>query len=294
MVHLYSKKTPELNEVTLVKITDINKLNIVATLLDYDDIVGYISYSELSKKKRYKLHKIVTIGKEVVVQVSGFNKEKNYAELSIRSLIASEITEFNNNRQSYLKLYNLWRIVYMKLNPIFDMDFTKVVPDEINNFMKNTLWTIESSVEQELEDEIINEKYSYESIYNILLNPSKNMEILKYLSDCDISQIKSILDTYSQIKSIPIKQIKHGEFTAYSYELDGLSNLKNAFNYKSFEKFSELNELYDISILYLTGNKYSLTIKQKIPMNEDILEKYDYLIQEIKSRCENNKIIISI
>ena len=294
MVYIYSKKNPEINEVAIVKITDINSLNIVASLLDYDDIIGYISYSELSRKKRYKLHKIVSVGKEVVVQITGFNKEKNYAELSIRSLIEAEITEFNNNRQTYLKLYNLWRIVFMKLNPELNMDFTKIDSNEINNFMEKTLWNIESKVEQEFEDETINEKYTSESLYNILLNSSKNMEILKYITYDNVAQIKSILDAYSQIKIIPVKQTKYQEFTAYSYELDGLANLKYAFDYKSFDKFSELNDNYDISILYLTGNKYSLTIKQKVPATEDILEKYDYLVQEIKKRCESSNIVFSI
>ena len=182
----------------------------------------------------------------------------------------------------------------MKLNPELNMDFTKIDSNEINNFMEKTLWNIESKVEQEFEDETINEKYTSESLYNILLNSSKNMEILKYITYDNVAQIKSILDAYSQIKIIPVKQTKYQEFTAYSYELDGLANLKYAFDYKSFDKFSELNDNYDISILYLTGNKYSLTIKQKVPATEDILEKYDYLVQEIKKRCESSNIVFSI
>lgn len=312
MVYLYPKIKPDINEVVIVKITDINKLNIVASLLDYDNITGYISYSELSKKKRYKLHKIVHIGKEIVVQITGFNDSKNYAELSIRSLVETDITRFTDLHQTYLKSYNLWRYVYMKLNPNINMDITKIESNELNNFMEKTLWKIGDSINKILEDnehsdnnlfeeefgescgDIFGDLSSSEKIYNMFMNPSKNAQILKYITEFETSQLKTILDSYAQIKFVPVKQTKHLEFTAYSYELDGLKDLKKSFDYKTFDKFSELIDKYDISILYLTGNKYSLTLKQKIPMNDDITNNFDYLIEEIKTRCKENNIIFSM
>lgn len=306
MVFLYPKNRPELNEVVIVKITDINNLNVVANLIDYNEITGYISYSELSKKKRYNLHKIVSINKEVIVQITGFNESRDYAELSIRTLNDSDITEFTEFRQIYLKTYNLWRYVYMKLNFELNMDITKINSTDINDFMKKTFWKIceylESEILEEnlknefndLQEDIFNNKTNLEKLYNILLNSSKNIELLKCITVYDLSELKQILDTYSQIKINPVKQVKHGEFTAFSYELDGLNDLKKSFDYKTYERFQELNEKYDISILYLTGNKYSLNLKQKVPMNDDIAEKYDYLIQEIKSRCEQYNILFTV
>jgi translation initiation factor 2 alpha subunit (eIF-2alpha) len=318
MVYLYPKNKPDINEVVIVKITDINELNVVASLIDYNNIVGYISFSELSKKKRYKLHKIVHIGKEVIVQIIGFNDSKNYAELSIRTLIESDTTQFTNLHQTYLKSYNLWRYVYMKLNPELNMDISQIESNEINNFMEKTLWKIGKSIEKSMGDpedpetletseykllesefgdsciDIFNDVTSSEKIYNIFLNPSKNIQYLKYITDYDISQLKTILDAQSQLKINPVKQTKYTEFTAYSYEMNGLANLKKSFDYKSFEKYSELSDKYDITVLYLTGNKYSLTLKQKFPMNDDITEKYDYLVQEIKTRCEVNNVVLSM
>lgn len=310
MVFLYPKNRPDINEVVIVKITDINKLNVVASLMDYDDMTGYISYSELSKKKRYNLHKIVNINKEVIVQVTGFNESKNYAELSVRTLIESEITQFTELHQTYLKLYSLWRYIYMKLHPELNMEITKINSEEINNFMEKTLWHIidcldsgdlELSIKNDLDESydefhinIYSNKENLEKLYNIFLNPSKNNEVLNYITEYETPEIKAILDVYSQFKNSLVKQTKHGEFTAYSYELDGLNNLKKTFDFTTYEKFHELNDKYIISILYLTGKKYSLTLKQKVPMNDDINEKYDYLIQEIKTRCEQYNIVFKI
>jgi hypothetical protein len=76
--------------------------------------------------------------------------------------------------------------------------------------------------------------------------------------------------------------------------VDGLSDIKLALDYKSYDKYLELDEKYDIAILYLSGGKYSLTVKQKTPIEEDITDTCNYLFEEIKSRCEANNVIFSI
>ena len=287
MVYLYKNKKPELNDIVLAKIIDINNLNIVASLIDYDNLTAYISYAELSRKKRYKLHKIVTVGKEVITQITGFNNKKNYAELSIRALNDTDIEEFTNFRKKYQNLYNLWRYVFMKLNPELNMDINKIDNDKINIFMENTLWLLEEYFNEK------EEEFNLEEIYKNLINSEMNHLLLEKITNYDPIEIKKILDTYSSIKVIPVKQTKNHEFTAYSYELDGLQNIKNAFNYELFETFRELSEKYEISVLYMSGNKYSLNIKQKKAMSDDINIVYDFLIQEIKKRCESFNIIVN-
>lgn len=306
MVFLYKNKKPSINDIVIAHITEINNLNIVATLVDYDNLTGYISYSELSRKKRYKLNKIVTVGKDTMVQVTGFNNTKNYAELSVRALISSDIENFIKTHRKYTNLYNLWRFVYMKLNPELNMNIDNINSHEINTFMEKTFWKIENYLEGNLEDindakdtnklyDIeINENYNLDELYNMLINPSKNESLLKYIEEYDTKAIKNILDNYAQIKFVPIKQTKFQEFNIYSFESNGLNNIKDALDYKSYDKWNELMNKYDISILYLTGGKYSLNIKQKMPMEENINDVYEYLIQEIKIKCELNNIMFSI
>lgn len=290
MVYIYKNQIPSINDVVMVKITDINKLNVVGNLIDFNNFTGYISYSELCKKKRYNLHKIVNIGKEVIMQITGLNQEKNYVELSIRALINKDIEEFTNFRKKYLVVYNLWRYVFMKLKPELEMKIEKIDENEINYFMENTLWKIEKIIEDTEQDDEIN----FEELYRNFINPKNNYELIKNITEYDIYKIKNILDSYSQIKIVPVKQTKYQEFTAYSHELNGLSDIKNAMNYKSFEKYNEFSDKYEINILYLASNKYSITIKQKVLMNDDINELYNYLIQEITKRCSYSNIVFTI
>lgn len=289
MVQIFKDDKPEINDIVLAKITAINELNVVANLIDYNDLNGYISYSELSKKRRFNVGKIVNVGKEVVVQVTGFNNEKNYAELSIRALVDSEIEEFTKYRKKYFQLYNLWRYVFMKLNPDVEMNIDNINSEEINNFMKKSLWFLQNTYEETNGD-----TFNSEKLYKDLIDSKLNHEIIKNIIDYDIDNIKNILDNYAQIKIIPVKQTKNQEFTTYSYELDGLANIKYSLDYKSFDKYADFADNYDINILYLSSNKYSLNIKQKLPIPEDINIIYDYIVEEIKKRCNTNNTFFSV
>ena len=318
MVFLYKHTKPTINDIVLARITEINKFNIVASLIDYDNLVGYISYLELSKKRRYKLNKIVHVGKEVIVQVTGFNTIKNFAELSIRAVNETDTDNFNKSHRASLALYNLWRYIYMKLNPEINMDISKINSEDINNFMNKTLWKIEEGLEDNLNDAesdaesdaksnaksdaksdakfdtVDNSNSNFDELYNNLINHTKNSELIKYIEDYDPILIKNILDSYAQIKIVLVKQTKYQEFNAQSYGIEGLSDIKKSLDYKSYDKYLELEEKYDIGILYLSAGKYSLTVKQKVPMEEDITDTFDYLIREIKTRCESNNVVLCV
>jgi translation initiation factor 2 alpha subunit (eIF-2alpha) len=290
MVYLFKNKIPVVNDIVLVNITDINNLNIVGELIDYNNLTGYISYSELAKKKRYKLHKIVNIGKEVITQVTGFNKEKNYVELSIRAVINTDIENFTNYRKKYIGLYNLWRYIYMKINTDLEMNINIIDNQSLNNFMEKTLWKIETVYELNDNEEVFNP----ELIYKKLINKTDNQEIINLITDYDKKLIKNILDEYSNIKIKPEKQSKYQEFALYSYNINGLTNIKNVLDYKTYEIYDQIIKNYDISILYLTNSKYSLNIKEKKQSKEDINEIYNSIIKEITLRCEQYGVVITI
>ena len=49
MAFIFKNKYPNIYDIVNIKIKDINNLNIVVTLTDYNNYTGYISFSELSK-----------------------------------------------------------------------------------------------------------------------------------------------------------------------------------------------------------------------------------------------------
>ena len=69
MVYLYKKKIPNVDEIVICKIEKITELGIDVSLVEYDNIKGYISYSEVSRKKK-DAKKIITIGSFDIINKS--------------------------------------------------------------------------------------------------------------------------------------------------------------------------------------------------------------------------------
>ena len=51
-LYLYKKKIPNVDEIVIAKIEKITELGIDVSLVEYNNINGYISYSEVSRKKK--------------------------------------------------------------------------------------------------------------------------------------------------------------------------------------------------------------------------------------------------
>jgi translation initiation factor 2 alpha subunit (eIF-2alpha) len=334
MVFIYKNTKPAVNDIVIVKITEINKFTIVCTLNEYDNMEGYISYTELSKKRRYILQRIVHVGKEVLAEVIAFNNEKNYPELSIKSLRTDDINNFNSFHKSYLNLYNLWRFLFMKLNPSIQMNINDIDQSELHKFLTNTFWNIlektndltfenesnepnksnesnKSNKPDELDelddiDETIRKEqtgleqdYSEANIkklnwlYQGLLNPNINMKILNYINDHDKNKLGEILNDYSRTKIIPMKHSRTEEFYLMSLETNGLEDIKKICDFSEDKEYEKITENCSVSILYLTGGKYSLSVKQITPKENDIDDVLNYILDTIKTKSKSLNILNS-
>lgn len=284
MSYLYNKTLPELNEIVIVKVIEINKLNVITSLIDYNNLVGYISYSELSKKKRFNVNKIVSLNKEIITSITGINKEANYYELSVRVINAKDIENFTENRKKYLSLYNLWRYIYLKLNFNLEMNINNINNVELYNFMINTLWKIKDNYEdkEDKEDE------DDETILNNLLNPNENFNLLKLINH-DANSIKTILDNYILLKTTVVKAFKTLEFKLNTYEINGCDDIKKSLEFKMYNFYNDIIEDYDVEINYLSNSVYRLSIKQKDVVLQNSLNEietvYNKLVDEIKLKC---------
>ena len=287
MVYLYEKKLPEINELVVVNVTEINDLNVITKLVDYNDLTGYLSFTELSKKKRVNINSIVSVDKKKVAIVININSDKNYVELSLRNMSPDDIEKFNNEHKKYTALYNLFRWIYIKFtdSSIDSNSINQIDNNELITFMEDTLWTI-----------INNGDTAVENILEILLDKETNMELLSLIKNHNITKIKNILDEYISIKTHVVKPEKYSEINLTSYEINGLSDIKNALDYKSFSFYNDIEKDYDIEITYLSDSVYRIGIKQldvvlQNPANTIDLV-YSMLTSEIKSRSVSSKITI--
>ncbi len=261
MVFIYNKKFPVVDEVVIAKIDNIDELGINVSLTHYDNIKGYISYSEVSRKKKFNVNKILTVGKETHLIVINVDPDKGFVDLSKRTINDEEVALFDEKYKVYIKLYNMFRNFFKKY-----YDYKGEYDDiQLEEFLKNTLWKFQET----LEDDEINET---------ITNSDNNTELINQSLNLDKSKLKDIIDDYIKTNIVVIKPSKEIIFTLYSVDEEGYFDLKYTLDFKNFYFYKNVVDDYSISILYETNSDYKIIIKQ----NDYVIKNQDYDIEKVE------------
>lgn len=73
---MYEEKYPEVDQIVMVKVTQIAEMGAYVSLLEYNNIEGMILLSELSRKRIRSINKLIKVGRKEVVTVLRVDKEK--------------------------------------------------------------------------------------------------------------------------------------------------------------------------------------------------------------------------
>ena len=261
MVFIYNKKFPVVDEVIIGRIDNIDELGINVSLIHYDNLKGYISYSEVSRKKKFNVNKILTVGKETHLIVINVDPDKGFVDLSKRTINDEEVVLFDEKYKVYIKLYNMFRNFFKKY-----YDYKGEYDDkQLEEFLKNTLWKFQET----LEDDEINET---------ITNSDNNTDLINQSLNLDKSKLKDIIDDYIKTNIIIIRPSKEIIFTLYSVGEEGYFDLKYTLDYKNFYFYKNVVDDYSISILYETNSDYKIIIKQ----NDYVIKNQDYDIEKVE------------
>jgi translation initiation factor 2 alpha subunit (eIF-2alpha) len=261
MVFIYNKKFPVVDEIIIGRIENINELGIDVRLIHYDNLKGYISYSEVSRKKKFNVNKILTVGKEVHLIVINIDSDKGFVDLSKRTINDEEITLFDEKYKIYIKLYNMFRYFFKKYH-----DYKGEYDDkQLEEFLKNTLWKYQESLEDS-------------EICDTITNSDSNIELINQSINLDLEKLKIIVDNYIKTNIFVVKPSKEIIFTLYSVGEEGYFDLKYTLDYKNFYFYNNVADDYSISILYETNSEYKIIIKQ----NDYVIKNQDYDIEKVE------------
>lgn len=72
----YSEKFPEVDDVVMVNVQDIENVGAYVRLLEYNDIEGMILLSELSRRRIRSINKLLRVGRNECVVVIRVDKAK--------------------------------------------------------------------------------------------------------------------------------------------------------------------------------------------------------------------------
>lgn len=93
MPRYYENKYPEVDQLVMVEVVNIQEMGAYVKLLEYDNIEGMILLSELSRRRIRSVQKLIKEGRNEVVVVMRVDPDKGYIDLSKRRVSADEVTQ---------------------------------------------------------------------------------------------------------------------------------------------------------------------------------------------------------
>jgi translation initiation factor 2 alpha subunit (eIF-2alpha) len=282
MVYYYENKLPSDGDIVIGIVEKISELGIELALPEYNNIKGFINCNEVSRKKKINFNKIFTVGKDTLLNVISSDQIKQFVDLSKKNINNDEIKLFNEKHKQHIQLYNIFKHIYMKINNINEIE--NINEDELSIFMINTLF-------------IIQKNFDNEYIISKILNIELNQEVLLLINydnlTVDNNTFKKILDDYIINKITRTKPEKTINIKLISYFSTGLTDIKYALDYKSFENYENIDIDFNIKINYISGSIYSIIIEQKNYEFNSTLQIDDVILilkNEIKKRVVEKNI----
>lgn len=253
MVYYYKKKIPSIDDIVIAKVEKISEYGVEVSLTEYNEIKGFINCGEVSRKKRVNLSKLLSVGKEILLNVIQVNEEKKMIDLSKRTISDDDIKLFNSKHKSHIQLYNLFKHIYMKLNELDNPD--KINEDKLYDFMCVSLWEIQTECENDVLIEKILSKDTFREILDLIDFNS--------LENITREQFELILTNWIENKVNRTKPELTETIKLMTYSATGLADIKYTLDYKNFPFYSEdVRKDFDVKILYISSSVYSLNIMQ--------------------------------
>lgn len=285
MVYYYKNKLPLIDDIVIGKVENIDAFGVKISLIEYNNIQGFINCSDVSRKKKVNLNKLLTVGKDILLHVIQIDTVNQYIDLSKRTISDEDIKLFSEKHKLHIQLYGLFRYLYTKLFNYDSIDkINKIDNDDLYQFMCGTLFEIQTEFENDY-------------ILENLLNKDTNNEIIEFIDFDSIKitndEFKKVLNNYIDNKINRIKPEIIETIKLMTYSATGLADIKNTLDFKNFTEYTDLSKDFDIKINYISDSAYSIIITQKnfdlfgsIEINDAIL----IIKKEIKKRAIETQI----
>jgi translation initiation factor 2 subunit 3 len=284
MPYIFKLKFPKPDQLVMAIIESEEKDGVYVILPEYNNTRGFIAFTEVSRKKKKDVDKIIKIGNNVVMIVLRSDEKKGCIDLSKFNIKDSEIVDYTAKMKLHKELYNLFRYIFFKLKGYQDIE--KIDEEELYSFLSDTLFEIQEKTK--LENEDIEDIIIFKDIKDRLLDKEKNIIILDLVNYENLywskSNIKEILDHYIDTKINVKKETDTFNFKMLNCKPNGNEILKFILDYKSFESYPIISKDIDIKITRTSASNYSLTLTQLECGVGNIKESIKILLEEIKKR----------
>lgn len=266
----YPNKYPLPDEIVYLYVNKITDMGVEVSLLEYNNIPGYISMSEVTRKKVKSLKQLIRENQTCPAIVLRVDEKKGNIDLSKHQLSSDEIKTSKEKYSKAKELYCLFHGILIHLRT--EADKWKEVT--LEQFLEKTLWNLYKITYKNNPDTLIK-----------FLNNTTYEALKRYVNfENTEDQLQIIRQIAYKIKEKYLKEEK--EFTTtfklICFHINGVSMLKKVIK----ETLDEINKKYgEVNILIKTLRcpEFQITVKNT---NSEII--IDFLkILEGKSK-ENN------
>ena len=137
----YKNELPSIGDLVMCKVKQVNDINAYVDLLEYN-ISGSILLSELSRKSRVNVKKMIYEGKEEIYEVIKLDSDKKHIDLSKKNINVQEIEEFKSKYSKYRAIFNIMMKCSIEYKQDIDMLYREVVwildePKELEDLFTN-------------------------------------------------------------------------------------------------------------------------------------------------------------
>lgn len=202
----YEHRFPEIEDVVMVNVREIQDVGAYVHLLEYNNIEGMVLLSELSRRRIRSINKLIRVGRSECVVVIRVDRDKGYIDLSKRRVSEEEAAQCEEKFANGRCVNSILRHVGELLG--YESD------DQLEELYQKTAWHFDR-------------KYgkpgsSFEAFKHAVTNP-------EILDECDIDDhTKKVLLTNIKRRMAPqaVKIRADLEVVCYGYE--GIDAVKNA------------------------------------------------------------------
>jgi len=96
--YFYENRVPEVDELVMARVNSIDEMGVLCSLLEYNNLEGFLPLSELSRKRMRSVLRHVRVGQKQVLQVIRVDTERGYTDLSKKYV---EELERNKGTEKY-------------------------------------------------------------------------------------------------------------------------------------------------------------------------------------------------
>ncbi|EEB08474.1 translation initiation factor eIF2 alpha subunit [Schizosaccharomyces japonicus yFS275] len=123
---MYENRFPEVDELVVVNVRQIQEMGAYVKLLEYDNIEGMVLLSELSRRRIRSVQKHIRVGRNEVVVVLRVDKEKGYIDLSKRRVSPEDVLKCEERFNKSKAVHSIMRHIAEKHNVPLETMYTSI------------------------------------------------------------------------------------------------------------------------------------------------------------------------